>query len=208
MPEVGLELSSSPCKHWEPAETYGIRSSPRTVSPDPRAKMWTMSTPRFPPLKPPTYDRIPKQKGCGFFFVLKIGLALQQTFAIIDSATFTFLEAPHAEPQSLRVLWPDLIFAGHAARFRGFDGQAEVQTACHSDMSHDRWAGPPRNQGATAPTPNRKLLHQTSEALAADKVFAPWPVPQVALRPLSPAGGPLPERHPQPTTAENTATPG
>jgi hypothetical protein len=37
------------------------------------------------------------------------------------------------------------------------------------------------------------------------KFSPPVPVPQVALRPLSPAGGPLPERHPQPTTAEKSA---
>lgn len=35
------------------------------------------------------------------------------------------------------------------------------------------------------------------------KFSRPAPVPQVALRPLNPADGPLPERHPQPTTAEN-----
>jgi hypothetical protein len=38
--------------------------------------------------------------------------------------------------------------------------------------------------------------------LPADEIFAPSPIPQVALRPLSPAGGPLPERRRQPTTAE------
>jgi hypothetical protein len=34
------------------------------------------------------------------------------------------------------------------------------------------------------------------------KFSPPAPVPQVALRPLNPAAGPLPERRPQPTTAE------
>src|SRR5688500_8364452 len=53
---------------------------------------------------------------------------------------------------------------------------------------------------------NRKLHHQNSGALPPYEVFAPAPVPQVALRPLTPAGGPLPERRPQPTTAKNTAT--
>lgn len=47
---------------------------------------------------------------------------------------------------------------GHAAGPFGIDGQAGLRTACHSDMPHDRWAGPPRNQGATAPTPETKLL--------------------------------------------------
>lgn len=28
--------------------------------------------------------------------------------------------------------------------------------ACHSGMPHDRWAGPPRNKGAGAPTPGAK----------------------------------------------------
>jgi hypothetical protein len=37
------------------------------------------------------------------------------------------------------------------------------------------------------------------------KFSSPLPVPQVALRPLNPADGPLPERRPQPTTAQ-TAT--
>jgi hypothetical protein len=33
VPEVGLELHSSLCKRWAPAETYGIRASPTYVGP-------------------------------------------------------------------------------------------------------------------------------------------------------------------------------
>jgi hypothetical protein len=68
-------------------------------------------------------------------------------------------------------------------------------------MAHDRWAGPPRNQGATAPTPEPKTS-QSGVVSLRDEVFAPAPVPQVALRPLNPADGPLPERCTQPTTAQ------
>jgi hypothetical protein len=35
VPEVGLELHSSPRKHWEPVETCGIRISSKTVRADP-----------------------------------------------------------------------------------------------------------------------------------------------------------------------------
>src|SRR6478735_8945759 len=71
-------------------------------------------------------------------------------------------------------------------------------------MSHDRWAGPPPNQGATAPAPEPKtsptpqLMHGSRM-----KFSSPTPVPQVAPRPLIPADGPLPERRRLPTTADN-----
>jgi hypothetical protein len=29
------------------------------------------------------------------------------------------------------------------------------QAACRSDGPHDRWVGPPRNRGTTAPAPQR-----------------------------------------------------
>ena len=44
VPEVGLELHSSPCEHWVPSETYGIRPDPIDVRPDPKPKLWTLST--------------------------------------------------------------------------------------------------------------------------------------------------------------------
>jgi hypothetical protein len=48
VPKVGLDLHSSPCKHWAPAETYGIRPSPPPpVRPHPKPRMWTVSTPPF-----------------------------------------------------------------------------------------------------------------------------------------------------------------
>jgi hypothetical protein len=47
VPEVGLELHSSPCEHWAPAETCGIRPDPTPVRPDPQPRVWTLSTPNF-----------------------------------------------------------------------------------------------------------------------------------------------------------------
>ena len=38
MPEVGLEPHSSPCKHWAPAETCGIRAGPPHIRRGPPAK--------------------------------------------------------------------------------------------------------------------------------------------------------------------------
>jgi hypothetical protein len=54
VPEVGLELHSDPCKHWETAETCGIRSSPTDVRPVSTAKVWTLSTLSFAPEMGPT----------------------------------------------------------------------------------------------------------------------------------------------------------
>ena len=45
VPEVGLELHSSPCKHWTPPETCGIRPSPARVRPSPTPKVCTLCTP-------------------------------------------------------------------------------------------------------------------------------------------------------------------
>ncbi len=47
VPEVGLELHSSPCKHWEPAETCGVLASPKAVWPSTGRRVWTLSTPPF-----------------------------------------------------------------------------------------------------------------------------------------------------------------
>lgn len=44
MPEVGIERDSRPWKHWEVAETGGIRAKPAAVRPDPMRKVWTLST--------------------------------------------------------------------------------------------------------------------------------------------------------------------
>jgi hypothetical protein len=45
VPEVGLELHSSPCKRWEVAEKCGIRADPTEVRPGPKPNLWTLSTP-------------------------------------------------------------------------------------------------------------------------------------------------------------------
>lgn len=44
VPEVGLEPHSSPCKHWEVAETCRISASPAGVRTSPGTRVWTMST--------------------------------------------------------------------------------------------------------------------------------------------------------------------
>lgn len=49
MPEVGLELSSSPCKHWAPPEKCGNRGSSEAVPPSPLWNLLTLSTPQFGP---------------------------------------------------------------------------------------------------------------------------------------------------------------
>ena len=46
VPEVGLELHSSPCKHWEVPETYRIRPSPADVRPSSKRNLLTVSTRR------------------------------------------------------------------------------------------------------------------------------------------------------------------
>ena len=64
VPEVGLELHSNPCKHWNPQETCGVWPDPSPVRPNPKPDMLTLSTPpstiqAFPPPTTP--------KGCRFF---------------------------------------------------------------------------------------------------------------------------------------------
>jgi hypothetical protein len=186
VPEVGLELSSGPCKDWEPAETCGIRSSTRAVPPGTRARSWTMYTPQFRPIE--AFNRRPHPNSLLRYW--------NPPTTHLSGTTLT------AEPLIAPIVPCRPIVLNHAARYLGVDGQAEVRTACHSDMSHERWAGPPRNQGATAPTPGTKTSQSGAISLQ-DEVFVPAPVAQVALQPLSPAGGPLPERRPQPTTTEN-----
>ena len=53
MPEVGLELHSSPCERRPPAETCRIRLDPDQIRPSPTAKVCTMCTPRNSPLFAP-----------------------------------------------------------------------------------------------------------------------------------------------------------
>jgi hypothetical protein len=57
VPKVGLELHYSPCKHWAPAETSGIRPDPTYVQPSPKPKVWTLSTLLF--VDPSTRTRSP-----------------------------------------------------------------------------------------------------------------------------------------------------
>jgi hypothetical protein len=67
VPEVGLELHSSPCNHWEPLETCGIRPDPTPIRPSPTLKVWTLSTPpirRFKGFQ--TNDRTPQRSGRSF----------------------------------------------------------------------------------------------------------------------------------------------
>ena len=92
----------------------------------------------------------------------------------------------------------------HAAWLLGIDGQAEVLTLLVILI------GPmiaERVLRATRALPRRPRTENFPgwSGWPRDEVLAPAPVPQVALRPLNPAGGPLPERRPQPTTAKNTA---
>lgn len=44
VPEVGLELHSRPCKHWEPAKTSEIRAHLEAVRDSPGPGVWTKST--------------------------------------------------------------------------------------------------------------------------------------------------------------------
>ena len=72
VPEVGLEPGSSPCKHWTPAETYGIR-------PGPRPKVWTLSTPPFLPTRGLPQTAAPRSDRARRFFALK-NLLLPEKF--------------------------------------------------------------------------------------------------------------------------------
>ena len=61
-----------------------------------------------------------------------------------------------------------------------------IFVVCHSDP-HPRWAGPPRNQGATRRS-RTKISFGAPPSLISPRNFGPVPVPQVALRPLVPSG--------------------
>jgi hypothetical protein len=71
VPEVGLELHSSPCKHWAPAETYGIRPNPPDVRPIPKPNVWTLSTTAILRVKGLTPTAAPRIEGVRHFFVLQ-----------------------------------------------------------------------------------------------------------------------------------------
>ena len=71
MPEVGLELHSSPCKHWELPETCGIRPDPTDVRPSPTPNVWTLSTPPILSIKGHTPTAAPRIDGVRRFFVLR-----------------------------------------------------------------------------------------------------------------------------------------
>ncbi|MGX1159924.1 hypothetical protein FBY31_1716 [Arthrobacter sp. SLBN-100] len=93
MPEVGLELSSGPYKYWEfpknmrnPKQSEGSTRQSETQSVD------NVHTPTSAPLKRST-NRIPKQRDAVFLCPDRFGSALQQTFAILESATFPFVDA-------------------------------------------------------------------------------------------------------------------
>ncbi len=68
MPKVGLETDSSPCKHWELAETCGIRPDPTEVRPSPGPKVWTLSTPTILRFKGLALTAAPRIGGVRSFF--------------------------------------------------------------------------------------------------------------------------------------------
>ena len=78
VPEVGLEPGSSPCKHWTPAQTSGIRPSPAPVRPSPRPKVWTLSTPPLLPTKGLPQTAAPRIDRVRRFFALKNLILLEK----------------------------------------------------------------------------------------------------------------------------------
>jgi putative SOS response-associated peptidase YedK len=86
---------------------------------------------------------------------------------------------------------------------------------CHSDHHH-RWAGPPRNQGATRRS-RFNVSFGAPPSLIYSRNIEPLPVPQVALRTLKPSGDSVTERHTNltdtsggrqgPTTSSKTPVP-
>jgi hypothetical protein len=53
VPEVGLELHSSPCKHWTPAKSSAIWPGPAPVRPGPKPRVCTLCTPSLFALRQP-----------------------------------------------------------------------------------------------------------------------------------------------------------
>ena len=94
MPEVGLEPGSIACKHWTPAQTYGIRASPAPVRPGPGPKVWTLFTPPFLP----TRGLHPASRWVRRFFDLKNLILLEKfnrRFGLV-------LHAPGAQSRARR----------------------------------------------------------------------------------------------------------
>ncbi|SEQ26219.1 hypothetical protein SAMN05444745_10516 [Arthrobacter sp. OV608] len=206
MPGVGLELHSKPCKHREPEEACGIRSSPRTVLPDPRARMWTTSTPRFGPAVSVQPKTAPQTKGCGLLCPDSSGSHLNRLLRYWNLPTTHLVERLSRRTTHGAEFSPGLIVLNHAAdTLASVDKQKyELLVILICPMIAGRVLRATRCYRAD---PGNENFPERS-GIASDEVFVPAPVLQVALPPLSPAGGPLPERRPQPTTTENTATQG
>jgi hypothetical protein len=66
VPEVGLELHSSTCKHWTPSETCGIQPDPTHIRPSPKPKLWTMYTRQIGQIRA-ARPHCPSQGGCSVF---------------------------------------------------------------------------------------------------------------------------------------------
>jgi hypothetical protein len=152
-----------------------------------------MSTPRVSP--PEALNRRPqpaaRNDGMRFFFVLSDLARTSTDIWVQESADDPPLWTDaHADP----LIAPSvpsragLIVLNHAARYPGVDGQAEVRTACHSEVPHDRWAGPPRNQGATAPTPEPKTSSLKDRSIASGRSFRPGAGPPSCTPAPQPSG--------------------
>jgi hypothetical protein len=79
VPEVGLELHSLPRKHWAPPETCGIRPVPTHIRPDPKPKVWTLSTRQFRRFKAFRPTTAPRIDGARSFFALT-SIGVQELF--------------------------------------------------------------------------------------------------------------------------------
>ena len=78
VPEVGLELHSSPCGHWVPSKKFGIRPDPIDVRPGPKPKVWTLSTPRILPTRGLPQTAAPRIDRVRRFFALKNLILLEK----------------------------------------------------------------------------------------------------------------------------------
>lgn len=201
MPEVGLELHSGPCKYWESAKRCGIRSSSRAVRPDTRPRLWTMSTPRFPPVEAFNLRPHPAVTGCGSSLSCQICLGPQPRLCRIRIRQRTHLCRCSARRATIAADVLNRPYLGRSCRlvpWNRWTGRSFI-AACHSDICPMIAGLVLRATRALPRRPRNENFPGWSGALR-DEVFVPAPVPQVALRPLSPAGGPLPGRLTQPTT--------
>ena len=96
VPEVGLEPHSSPCKHWTPPKTCGIRPSPAPVRPSPKPKVWTLSTPPILPTKGLPQTAAPRIDRARRFFALKNLILLEKS----NRGCNRVLPAPVAESRA------------------------------------------------------------------------------------------------------------